>query len=114
MVIIVWLSLALMGIAFIWLIVHAVKESHNVKDQVIRLGKSIEILRKRSEAIVKQKDRLLKTADQIAGNFEQKKKEVMFLKAESLALVDTLRDSKEQFVKAYERLMRMSGSDIRR
>jgi len=101
----VWLSIALVVIALIWLVVGVIKDSRRIKDNVIRCSKSVEILRKDSENIVKQNEKLQETAGKITKDFEQKRQDVEYLKDQGQALVSTLKDSKEQFVDAYYRLV---------
>ncbi|MGV3489379.1 MAG: hypothetical protein ACO1OC_12465 [Tuberibacillus sp.] len=104
MLIIVWLSIALVVVSLIWLVIIAVKEARRIKDNVIRCSKSAEILRKDSEAILKKNEKLQETTGKITADFEQKRQDVDYLKDQGQALVHTIKDSKEQFVDAYHRL----------
>ena len=101
MVIIVWLSIALVVFSLIWLVVRAVKEIHRAKEIVIRCSKSAEILRKGTESILKHNEKLQEATKNMTRDLDRKCKDLIFVKDQSGALVSNVRHSGGQLIDAY-------------
>lgn len=102
--IIVWLSIALVVIALIWLVVRVIKESKAAMDKVIRCSKSAEILRKNTESILIANEKLQETTGNMVKSIGKKGEDLIHVKDQSVALAGTLMDTKDQLVDAYKTL----------
>ncbi|MFC4619615.1 hypothetical protein ACFO4N_12910 [Camelliibacillus cellulosilyticus] len=99
--IIVWLSLALVVLAIIWLIVRVIQEAKKIKDTVVHVSKAAEKLREGGEDVVKKQESLQEAAKAIQKDIDGKSEALRYTVDQGQALIGTLRETKDQLITAY-------------